>query len=56
MILLSFLCLLHVAFPNELQLKGGIYELKVYDKRDNYPFFITRMPDLNGIIPVCVLH
>ena len=34
----------------------GICEYKLYDKRDNYPFFIVRMPGLSGNIPTYVIY
>ena len=34
----------------------GIYEYKLYEKRDNYPFFIAHMSDLFGNIPTYVFY
>ena len=34
----------------------GIYEFKFCDKRDNYLFFIVRLPDLGGNIPAYVFY
>ena len=42
---------LHATFlDQDITVVDGIYEYKLYDKRDNYPFFIVRMPDLSGKI------
>ena len=34
----------------------GIYEFKFCDKRDNYLFFVVRLPDLGGNIPAYVFY
>ena len=34
----------------------GIFIYKLFDKRDGFPFFIVRMPDLNGNIPSHVFY
>ena len=34
----------------------GIFVFKLFDKRDNFPFFIVRMPDLSGNIPSHVFY
>ena len=35
---------------------GGLAIYKLFDKRDNFPFFIVRMPDLGGNIPSHVFY
>ena len=34
----------------------GLFIYKLFDKRDNFPFFIVRMPDLSGNIPSHVFY
>ena len=40
----------------DISIVDGIYVYKLYDKRDNFPFFIVRMPDYNGNIPAHVFY
>ena len=35
---------------------NGIFVYRLFDKRDNFPFFIVRMPDLSGNIPSHVFY
>ena len=42
----------HATFLDlDISIIDGIFVYKLYDKRDNFPFFIVRMPDLSGNIP-----
>ena len=40
----------------DISIKDDIFEYKLFDKRDNFPFFIVRMPDLSGNIPEHVFY
>ena len=40
----------------DITIKDGIFVYKLFDKRDNFPFFIVRMPDLSGNIPEHVFY
>ena len=40
----------------DITIVDGIFEYKLYDKRDDYPFFIIRMPDLRGNIPSYIFY
>ena len=40
----------------EINVSDGIFVYKLFDKRDNFPFFIVRMPDLSGNIPSHVFY
>ena len=40
----------------ELNISDGICVYKLFDKRDAFPFFIVRMPDLSGNIPLHVFY
>ena len=40
----------------DISVKDGIFEYKLYDKRDGFPFHIVRMPDLSGNIPKHVFY
>ena len=40
----------------DITIKDGIFVYKLFDKRDNFPFFIVRMPDLAGNIPSHVFY
>lgn len=35
----------------DISVKDGVFVYKLFDKRDEFPFFIVRMPDLSGNIP-----
>ena len=42
----------HATFLDlDITVVNGIYVYKLFDKRDNFPFFSVRMPDLSGNIP-----
>ena len=42
----------HATFMDlEVNISDGIFVYKLFDKRDGFPFFIVRMPDLSGNIP-----
>ena len=40
----------------DITIVDGVFEYKLYDKRDDYPFFIIRMPDLRGNIPSYIFY
>ena len=40
----------------EVNIIDGIFVYKLFDKRDNFPFFIVRMPDKSGNIPSHVFY
>ena len=40
----------------DISIKDGVFVYKLFHKRDNFPFFIVRMPDLTGNIPSRVSH
>ena len=40
----------------DISVKDGIFSYKLFDKRDDFPFFIIRMPDLSGNIPDHVFY
>ena len=40
----------------DITIRDGIAIFKLFDKRDNFPFFIVRMPDLRGNIPAHVFY
>ena len=40
----------------EIIISNGIFIYKLFDKRDGFPFFIVRMPDLSGNIPSHVFY
>ena len=40
----------------EVNVRDGIFIYKLFDKRNNFPFFIVRMPDLSGNIPSHVFY
>ena len=47
----------HATFLDlEITISDGIFLYKLFDKRDNFPFFIVRMPDLNGNIPSHIFY
>ena len=47
----------HATFLDlEINISDGIFTYKLFDKRNNFPFFIVRMPDLSGNIPSHVFY
>ena len=47
----------HATFLDlDITIKDGLFIHKLFDKRDNFPFFIVRMPDLSGNIPSYVFY
>lgn len=47
----------HATFLDlEIDISDGIYIYKLFDKRNDFPFFIVRMPDLSGNIPSHVFY
>jgi len=47
----------HATFLDlDITIKDGTFEYKLYDKRDNYPFHIVRMPDFSANIPSYVFY
>ena len=48
---------LHATFLDlEVNVENSIYIYKLFDKREGFPFFIVRMPDLSGNIPSHVFY
>ena len=39
------------SFDLDMTFVDDIYEYKIIDKRENYPFFIVRIPIVSGNIP-----
>ena len=47
----------HATFLDlDINVSNGIFIYKLFDKRDDFPFFIVRMPDLSGNIPSHVFY
>ena len=47
----------HATFLDlDINILDGIFVYKLFDKRDGFPFFIVRMPDLSGNIPSHVFY
>ena len=47
----------HATFLDlEIYIVDGIFVYKLFDKRNDFPFFIVRMPDLSGNIPSHVFY
>ena len=47
----------HATFLDlDITIQDGYFIYKLFDKRDNFPFFIVRMPDLSGNIPSFVFY
>ena len=47
----------HATFLDlEININDGIYVYKLFDKRNDFPFVIVRMPDLSGNIPSHVFY
>ena len=40
----------------DITVQEGLFVYKLFDKRDDFPFFIVRMPDLSGNIPDHVFY
>ena len=48
---------LHATYLDlDISVQDGLFVYKLFDKRDNFPFFIVRMPDLTGNIPNHVFY
>ena len=47
----------HATFYDlDITIQNGIFVYKLFDKRDNFPFSIVRMPDLSGNIPEHIFY
>ena len=47
----------HATFLDlDVDVKDGMFIYKLFDKRDDFPFSIVRMPDLSGNIPNHVFY
>ena len=47
----------HATFLDlDITIKGNIFVYKLFDKRDQFPFFIVRMPHLSSNIPTSVFY
>jgi len=47
----------HATFLDlDISIVDGLFIYKLYDKRDDFPFHIIRMPDKNGNIPLHVFY
>ena len=40
----------------DIQIVEGIFDYKLFDKRDEFPFTIVRMPDLTGNLPSFIFY
>ena len=48
---------IHATFLElDILIKEDIFIYKLFDKRDDFPFSIVRMPDLNGNIPSTMFY
>ena len=48
---------IHATFLElDISIVDGLFVYKLYDKRDDFPFHIIRMPDKNGNIPLHVFY
>jgi len=48
---------LHASFLNlDITIVDGIFVYKLYDKRDNFPFHIVRMPHMSSNIPQSIFY
>ena len=48
---------IHATFLDlDITIKDGQFIYKLFDKRDDFPFFIVRMPDKGGNIPSFVFY
>ena len=48
---------LHATFLElDITVVDGLFVYKLFDKRDGFPFYIIRMPDLNGNIPSHIFY
>ena len=48
---------LHATFLDlDIQIIDGIFVYKLFDKRDEFPFSIVRMPDLSGNLPAFIFY
>ena len=48
---------LHASFLNlDIEIIDGKFVYKLYDKRDDFPFFIVRMPHMNSNIPSSIFY
>ena len=48
---------IHATFLElDISVKNDMFVYKLFDKRDSFPFFIVRMPDLSGNIPDHVFY
>ena len=54
-ILIKKACM-YVRMYVDINISNGIFVYKLFDKRDGFPFFIVRMPDLSGNIPSHVFY
>lgn len=47
----------HATFLDlDIRIEDNVFIYKLFDKRDGFPFFIVRMPDLSGNIPSHVFY
>ena len=47
----------HASFLDlDITIKDGIFVYKLYDKRDQFPFFIVRMPHMSSNIPSYIFY
>ena len=47
----------HATFLDlDIEIKDGVFHYKLFDKRDNFNFFIVRMPDLSSNIPSYIFY
>ena len=47
----------HATFLDlDIQIVDGVFVYKLFDKRDEFPFSIVRMPDLSGNLPSFIFY
>ena len=48
---------MHATFLDlDIKISDGVFVYKLYDKRDDFPFFVVRMPDRSSNIPSYIFY
>ena len=48
---------IHATFLDlDIKISDGVFVYKLYDKRDDFPFFVVRMPDRSSNIPSYIFY